>query len=479
MGKRVGILFAGVFSLLAFAGMAGMDRRLGTLRSENTPLTIILFLVAFVAYIAALYLVERQGIPGWWLWLVAIVARLLMLLTTPTLSDDVYRMLWDGHVANAGVSPYALPIDSPALDHLEVPVRAMANNTWMASPYLPAAQVVYYGITAVFPLHPIALQAVMVAFDLLTAWVIAKLLAIAFLPGRRLVIYLWNPLVIVEVAHGAHVDAWMVLLTLLAVYWAFKFKRGTPLPAKRSHIVERVLRLLSPLALALGTLTKPLPLLLLPVFFWLWKWPQRLFYGLTIIAILLPFGLSAGWGLQGELDGTGLFGAMRIYAEQWNFNSGIFHWLEIGLGRLGINEPVDAAKVVIFVLMLFLMTLVWFAARGRSHPRSALRLMAVPLMGYVLLTPTFHPWYLLILIAFLPFLAPAELESKWRWLWVAPWLYLSGALIFSYLTYLNPLRFGEIEWVRQLEWPPTIALFVLAVIVWRVRSGHAQSCDVV
>ena len=67
------------------------------------------------------------------------------------------------------------------------------------------------------------------------------------------------------------------------------------------------------------------------------------------------------------------------------------------------------------------------------------------------------------MIALLPFLAPGEGESRWQWLLVLPWLYLSGALIFSYLTYLDPQNFGELEWVRRLEWLPTLALLLVAV----------------
>ena len=43
----------------------------------------------------------------------------------------------------------------------------------------------------------------------------------------------------------------------------------------------------------------------------------------------------------------------------------------------------------------------WLAARRRTNLRPTLRLMAVPFMAYLLLTPTVHPWYALILLVFL------------------------------------------------------------------------------
>ena len=474
------VMLSGV-TLLAYAGLAGLDWRYGTLRASYTPQSIAWYLLAFFAYLGLLIWAEKRDISRRWMWGGAVLFRVILLFTTPTLSDDVYRYLWDGYVANEGVSPYAYAINSPDLDYLDIPERALANNAWMASPYLPAAQLVFLGVTAVFPLNPFYLQVVMVLFDLAAAWILARLLVLAMLPAHRLLIYLWNPLVIVEVAHGAHVDAWMLLLALLGVYFALRKaavgsgqsgeNNQQPTVNSEHSLGGLLARLkdwwgLSPLFLGLATLTKILPVLLLPVLFWFWNWRQRLFYGLLVVVLLLPFGLQAGWGLTGELDGRGLFGALRIYSGQWNFNSGLFHWLEVWLGKQGFAEPAMGAKVVIGVLFLMLVTAVWLLARTRTTPRAALRLMSVPLMGYVLLTPTLHPWYILILLAFLPFLTPAEGESPWLWLLVAPWLYFSGALVFSYLTYLDPLNFGELEWVRQLEWLPTLALLLVAAVVY-------------
>jgi len=252
--------------------------------------------------------------------------------------------------------------------------------------------------------------------------------------------------VIVEVAHGAHIDAWMVLLTVTAVYLTIHNSQFT------------IHNFLSPLFLALATLTKIIPVLALPALFWRWSWRQRLFYGIVTVALLLPFGRRAGWGLSGELNGRGVFGALRIYAKQWNFNSGLFHWLEVRLGAPGYGSPLPAAQHIALAVMLLVLLVIWVMARRYSSERAALRLTAVPFMANILFTPTVHPLYLLILLAFLPFLPPTKGETRWWWLAALPWLYLSGALIFSYLTYLNPPQPAELEWVRQLEWLPTLLL---------------------
>ncbi|HID52266.1 MAG TPA: hypothetical protein EYP41_09530, partial [Anaerolineae bacterium] len=173
-------------SLLAYLGLVRQDWLYGTLRDGRTPQTIAWYLLAFFAYLGAILWTEKQGISRRWLWGAAVLFRLLLLFTAPTLSDDVYRYLWDGYVAHQGVSPYAYAINAPELDPLDNPVRAQANNAWMASPYLPAAQMVFWSVTAVAPLRPLFLQITMTLFDLGSAFLIARLLALAALPPRRL-----------------------------------------------------------------------------------------------------------------------------------------------------------------------------------------------------------------------------------------------------------------------------------------------------
>jgi len=450
LARNGGLLFAVAAGAAAYAALLGLHLHSGTLRAGTTPATLSWYTLAFAGYIAAIFAVERRrGLPLGLIFAVGIGFRVLLLFTTPTLSDDVYRYMWDGYVANHGVSPYAHPINSPALDRLDTPQRALANNAWMASPYLPAAQYLFAALAWVSPARPLLFQLAMTGIDVLNAALLVGLLRVAGLPGYRLLLYFWNPLVVVEVAHGAHVDAWMILLTLLALWLA---------AAPRA---PGTFALLSPLSLALATLTKPLPLLLLPVLFWRWQFWQLGLYAAAVILLLLPAGLSAGWGLTGPLNGAGLFGAIRIYSEQWIFNSGIFYALEQGLTSIGAGQPNFTAKLIIGAAMLLVLAGVWLKSRRSGHLLAHLRWMAVPLMAYVLLTPTLHPWYLLLLLAFVPFLSPQSAEPRRQWLALPPWLYLSWAAALSYLTYLNPLDFSEVAWVRHVEWWPVLGLLLL------------------
>jgi hypothetical protein len=303
--------------------------------------------------------------------------------------------------------------------------------------------------------------------DLGTGWLVMDLLVKLGLARQRVLIYLWNPLVVVEFAHEAHVDAWMIFLMMLA-FWL---------------LVRSANRHLSAIALAAATLTKGLPALLAPMFLRRWGWKGTALYVLIIAGAVAIFAAGAGWGLSGPLDGRGVFGALRIYLDQWNYNSGFYHWLEVALtgvqtpGAVPIGPatqgPIRLAKTLSSILQiaaaLFAGGLAWRldAPQGSSSDRrilSLLRLAILPLGAYVLFTPTVHPWYVIIIIPFLAFFWPAEGENPavTRMAW--PWLYLSCTVAVSYLTYLDPENLHEVHWVRQLVYLPCYALLIWGAI---------------
>jgi uncharacterized membrane protein len=99
--------------------------------------------------------------------------------------------------------------------------------------------------------------------------VLLRLLGELRLDRRRLLIYAWSPLVVLQFAFSGHNDVLMILLLLLALYFD---RREKPY--------------YSALALAGATLTKFVPLLTLPLFVRRWGWKPTLLYGLAMVAAL-------------------------------------------------------------------------------------------------------------------------------------------------------------------------------------------------
>ncbi len=464
-------------SLGAYVGLLVVDHSHGTLRSGIVETTIGWYFLAFAGFAAAVWANERHPFDKRLLWLAPIVFRLLMLATDPSLSDDVYRYLWDGHLVSEGANPYAYAIAAPEVDPFEIPARRLANNTSLSSPYLPVANwlfgLVDLATMATAGASTRAIQVVMVGFDLATAVVLSQLLAVAKLPRHRVLLYLWNPLVVIEIAHGAHLDAFMTFGVVVAL-WA-----GLARP-ETQHPGSRLAPWLSPIALAAATLTRPIPLLVTPVLWWRWRWPQRLLYGALLIAAVVPFaGGPKGWGLSDDADGAGVFGSARAYSQGFRFNASIYPWLE---SLFGAGSA--AASGIVAVAMTIVGGGVWLMARRTPYcdaaldSRRLLRLAAVPVAAYVLLTPVLHPWYLILLMALLVFVPPTAPEATDRWLLVAPWGWLAGTVFLTYLTYDDPTAFAERDWVRIVEWVPTlIGLVVCGFWVFFATQAEPPMAD--
>lgn len=488
----IGRWVAAAVGAAAFVALVGLDATAGTLRDGVVPRTIAWYLVAFGGFVLAVVTAERswrsgRAIPWTWLWLVPVGFRVMLWFTEPSLSDDVYRYLWDGHLLTEGVNPYRHVVAAPELDGHAVPLRSLVNNPTHATPYLPAAEVLFAAVALLLPLQAASMQVVMTVFDLAVAWLIVALLGLARLPRHRVVLYLWNPLVIIETAHGAHLDAYMTALGLAAVVAAVS---PTPADAGRAPIEPAAVALRlgwwwSPALLAAATLTRLVPVLFLAVLWWRWSRRQRVLFAVACAVPILAFTVGAGLGVGGSTE-TGVFGSSLAYARRWEFNAEVFNWV-----RAAVGETDGAvARTIVTAALTGVFVAVAVAARRRSAQpaargaggeldpiplRADLRAMGALAMSYAVLTTTLHPWYLVIVMALLPFAAPGRRESSARWLLVVPWLYLAATVSLSYLTYLDPLAHSELAWARRVQWWPTlIALTTVGGLAAVGRIGRPE-----
>jgi hypothetical protein len=172
---------AGITIAASFVGLAILHNLL-----QNIVPFLILYCIAYLAYgIAVWWMLRRSAGRREFIFIVglAVLFRVALLFTSPpTLSDDVYRYIWDGRMMNTGVNPYAHPVNSPLLDQFDSPQRALVNHNWMASPYLPAAQLLFAIVYRLVPDSPLAFQVTAVILDLLTGWLVIDLLRRLGLP---------------------------------------------------------------------------------------------------------------------------------------------------------------------------------------------------------------------------------------------------------------------------------------------------------
>src|SRR5215510_7148543 len=90
--------------------------------------------------------------PGLWVILVAIALRGALWPVVPSLSDDIYRYLWEGRVALAGHDPYALPPSDERLASLRDPViYPRINHPELSTIYPPLGVAQFALVAAVWP----------------------------------------------------------------------------------------------------------------------------------------------------------------------------------------------------------------------------------------------------------------------------------------------------------------------------------------
>lgn len=418
--------------------------RLGDLR-KNTIAFEILFFGAFSLYLVAAALVVRiprqsstssRGVLLL-IFLFAVLFRLILLQPRPTLSDDMYRYVWDGRVQANGISPYRYPPDADAVTYLRNGDRSVwryINRKSAVTVYPPGAQIAFAGIWRVVGDSVIGFKVAFVLSELLGGLLLLRLLRRFDQPPERALLYLWSPLLVFEVTHAGHVDGLMLLL-LIAAFWARVANRHTLLG----------------LSLGAATLVKLFPALLLPALLPLSCGKIR-----APLKTLLAFGGAILAGYLVHLSGDASpVGFLPQYFNE-NFNMGLAHPLfEIAKG-LGLPGS-TLANIVTFgglvVMSLF------FIVRPAVSARTAL-MRCVWLIGwFTLFTQNLFAWYLLWLLPLITlFIEPGKVIG-FKLAPMTAWLIFSGTIALSYVFFVH---WRPVPEMQVAEYAPLYILLALA-----------------
>ena len=391
---------------------------------------VTLMMVAAGAYAGALWVVRRGppagGRPLAACVAIGVAARVVVAGGAPLVSDDIYRYLWDGRVQQFGLSPYEAEPDDPALAGLHTAATRRIDPTSAVLPslYPPLAQRFFLAVTVVDD-SVAAMVAAVVLCDLLTLLVLWRWLVATGRSPWWTLAYAWHPLVILESAAGAHVDA---VGTLLVAAGAWALTRGRSLAAA--------------LAVAGAVAVKFLPLVLLPLLWRRVRFRHAALAGAGVALLYLPFV---------EPDGTLPIGSLATYAAQWRFNGPLFRGLASWIGVPGAVAAAVGAGLAAAV-----------AARQRLAPEDPAA-WAWPLGVTVAFLPAVYPWYLVWMTPFLTSRAVAPLAA---WTLVAPLTYLVWTPQLAGRGWLLP------AWVEPVEYGLVAAV---AGCVWLGASRGGAS----
>lgn len=379
-----------------------------------------------------------------------------LVVETPFLSSDVYRYIWDGRVQAAGINPYLYMPVAPELERLrDKAIYPHINRPdYARTIYPPAAQAIFLITYLVSPSDVTAFKAVMSLFDMLAILAIMLALARMKLDPARAIIFAWHPLVIWEGAHSGHIESACMALLALALFARVSEKHA-----------------LTGCLLALATLTKLYPALLIPAFMIVKPqagvWPRlrevltkranikmlSAFFA-TIVLAYLPY-IGAGEEVLGYLPG---------YLKEEGFVETGSRYFLLDLARNLFEVPTAIYSTIAALLLISLAVYLLFKEKrdGVDVARGAIALIGLLL---ILSTPRYS-WYTAWIIPFLCFVPRAS------------WLYLTGASVFLYFLWLIPSYPNIPLWIGAAIYAPAVALLVLEWFVFKRRERAAPSAAV-
>lgn len=374
-----------------------------------------------------------------WLWIMAVVLRLIVLPVTP--GDDLWRYRWEGKVQMHGLNPYVLAPDAPALTSLRDEAWGRINHRDFPAIYPPLAEATFAALSAA-ALPVVGYKVLFALCDLGVVALLSKWLGRTGVSTRAVAWYAWNPLVVYASAGAAHFDVLAVLALIGAVLLlevSVKSHHGEDV---RSWQVSPT-SVASVFLLGVSIAIKIVPVVLLPVWGFALGWRRALIL-LPLAAVVLPAS-AVFYGFPG----VPVFGALRTFASGFHVNDAV--WWLVDTWVPAADRAVAGGTYPVLALLVCLGLAIRFRAdwcRG----------MFWVLGAALLLSPALHPWYALWILPF----ATGRGEAG------RPWFILSVSLFGYFLLWEVNRRTGqpwaEPLWLRLLIYLPPLLVWGMDTI---------------
>ncbi len=371
----------------------------------------------------------------------AILVRLAVAFIPPQLSDDIYRFIWDGQLIVNHQNPLLSTPDSllPLLKDNTAyftQLHSKINHPQFYTCYPPLMQLVFwisaqlggYSLVA----NMIILKLIIAITDSIAVILLARLLKKLQLPVMLVILYAFNPAVIIEGTGNAHFEVMQVCCMIAAVYYSVQNRL---LPAAGLW--------------GLAIITKLLPLVLFPLWIKKLGWKKGILFSLisTGVAVIafIPF-ISIDF-LSGFRQSLGL------YFQNFEFNASVYYvaraigWWVKGYNYISVIGP------LLMCIFLGIYAVIFFKIRHTNWYSFSVKTIWVLALYYALAT-TVHPWYIINLLPF-AILAGKRFPLVW-----------CAAAFLSYQAYTNT-AFKENLWLVGLEYTIVIAAIIYE---WRKRK---------
>ncbi|WP_127846519.1 glycosyltransferase ArnT-like protein [Psychroflexus aestuariivivens] len=403
---------------------------------------IQLFGLYTLAFICSVYLFKSK-LSLRFLIGVAFGLKLIVLFTIPNLSQDFYRFIWDGMLTANAHNPYLHKpvniIDETFVEKFEISKILFENMGDLSannySNYPPFAQLIY-ALSWQIAGENILLNAITLRLFNIFAEVIIliyglKILKTINLPKRHILIFILNPLVIIESTINLHFEVVMIAFLMVAIYKLSQTKLTSAATFWAFSVVSKLMTLMFlPL---LWSFFRHLKSKIKPTFK-----TDLSFYILLSIFIIASYMLFFDEEFLDHYQNS-----LGLYFNNFEFNASIYYVLRwIGFQIVGYNLIAVFGKVLAILTLIFVL---WLSFRKRKiNLKTLLKHMLFASTAYYLLSTTVHPWYLLL---------PLSMSIFTKYKYMLLWSYL---VILSYAAY-------EIDTVNEKSLLITIQ-YIIAIV---------------
>ncbi len=410
---------------------------------EQFYLLLFLYALAFFGLILLLQTPEYEKT----FFKIGILYRIIFLFSTPALSQDFYRFIWDGNGILAGINPYQFKpeviintiVSFENADFLYDKMGSLSASHF--SNYPPINQL-FFIISAFIGgksilISTIVLRIIIILADIGIYYYGRKILTHFNKNTENIFWYFLNPLVILECTGNLHFEVVMLFFFVAGLYYLIQNK----------WMIAAVL-------IGLSISVKLLPLLLLPLFFkYLGFKKSLLFYSLIIglnVLFFLPF-------LNVKLV-SNYVETISLWFTNFEFNASIYYLVrEVGFYVKGYNIIHTIGKItpIITIAIVLFFT---FVKKNNSVEKIAVHsLMIITL--YLFISTTVHPWYVINLV-----LLSVFTNYKFPIVW-------SFAIILSYFAY-SVFPFKENRLLLITEYIIVFSVFIFETIYQPLRLKY-------
>ncbi len=411
------LFFLFFVGIVAFNGL--LDRNaFGTLLAGYSLL--------FVLYLGILRTVQSSVFSPQSILIAGITIRIALLFGLPRLSDDCFRFLWDGHLWNHGIHPFA---HTPRyiMAHFQVPG---IDAKWLSLLNSPDYHTIYPPIGQFFfriaawtaqgnlPVGVFCLKVFLLLGEVLSLWILYRWLqkTAAQKCNFGLALYAFNPLLLLETIGNCHFEGMMMGFVMLGMYYLWQGKT-----------------IFSGMSWAAGVAVKLLPLLLVPVAVgWLGIRRGMLFLVVFGVSLVVMFAPLADWEVLRNMGGS-----LQLYFQKFEFNASVYYVLaHISPWFTGWYEGRNISPALAFYTVVAAFYFAWKLWKNPiKQPVDLQKSLLFISTIYLFNATTVHPWYILV-----PFVCSIG-TGYW---FPLVWTYTA---FFSYSHYIGGGRAEQWGWI--------------------------------